>query len=56
MNKKPQARFATEAKFTYDKWGIMCCECPKCEGFIPNVQVGSIMKCPNCQYEFKVIE
>lgn len=38
-----------------DSYGIACCDCPKCDGFIPNVLPGPV-KCPICNFEFRAEE
>lgn len=43
------------AKIFWDRFGISAVECPKCQTYIPNVNVGPV-ECPICQYKFKVIE
>lgn len=53
---KKESRYPTEKKYTYDIMGVMCVECPACEGWIGNVKVGQEIRCSNCQHAFKVIE
>ena len=47
---------STEAKYYYDSYGIMVVSCPKCQEYIPNVQLEEVVKCPKCSWEFKVVE
>lgn len=54
--RKPVRFIALESKGFPDRYGIICAECPKCEGFIPNVEYGKEVTCPNCQHKFKVIK
>lgn len=56
MTPKQKPMYQTEMPYIYDKWGIMCVECGRCEAWIPNVHEGMKVKCPNCQWEFTVIE
>lgn len=47
-----------------DSYGIECCECPRCQFYIPNInkkgdsiQLNGVIhaECPNCKVKFDVM-
>lgn len=50
--------YPIKVKAFEDAYGILCCRCPKCEHFIPNVGVfiskDSEIECSLCKWKFRV--
>lgn len=56
MKKETRKHNSYEARYFYDKYGVMVCECPRCSEYIANVYLGAEILCPKCGWKFKVVE
>lgn len=55
MTKKKSQSYPDTARWFPDENGIICCECPACKEFIPNVYEGKEVTCVRCKHKFKVV-
>ncbi len=50
--------YPIKVKAFEDEYGILCCRCPKCENFIPNIGMfisgDSEIECSMCKWKFRV--
>ncbi len=50
--------YPIKVKAFEDAYGIVCCRCPKCENFIPNVSsfvtTQKEIECSDCKWKFRV--